>query len=222
MNVGDDGIGAQLFVEVRLDGIVRDAVRPGKADIESRFKKRDPERLRAAIVGTCNLFREIDDAGTLGLGAIAADGDVLRDDAVLRIWREVRVCAASVAEPRHAVPVFRAGDHRLEVERSIRQAFRVAAHEADDDLVVNGMNGVGDQAREVVDCALRIFSPGGAHPNAVHVGIGENRRFQVFAIELHAVFIPETGNAIVAETREVNRRMVRHPEIVVYPDDRRP
>ena len=111
VDVGDDGIVAQLLVEIRFDGIVRNAVRASKTDVERRLEKRDSERLRATVIGAGDLFREIDDARALGLGTVAADGNVLRDDAVLRIWRKVGICPTSMAKPHHAIAVLRTVNH---------------------------------------------------------------------------------------------------------------
>ena len=84
------------------------------------------------------------------------------------------------------------------------------------------MDGVGDCAGEVDEGFLRILAPRGADADAVDMGIGEDGGLQVIAVELDAVFLAEAGDAVVAEAGEVDGRMVRHLEIVVYPDDRRP
>ena len=127
-----------------------------------------------------------------------------------------------MAEPHDAVAVPRSLDDRLEVERGIRLAFWNAAHEPDDDLVVDRVDGVGDYAGEVDEGFLRILAPRGADADAVDIGIGEDGGLQVLAGELDAVFFAEAGDAVVAEAGKVDRRMVRHLEIVVYPDDRWP
>ena len=218
---GNDRAVLELLVEVALAGVVRRAVRAGHADVERRLQEREPHGLRAPVERDDHALRPVDHAFPFARGAQPPDLKVLEED-ILRT--PVGVRPAPVAVPHLARAVAREPRPLLEVGRRVEHAADLQPddHEADADVRIDLVRRVGRYLHEVCQRLPVEVAPRLADRLAAGDGrVGEDGLDQRVAVVRCAAGGVELPDAVAAEAGVVRRRVERHAEIVVPPDDLR-